>query len=336
MTRCLELARHGTGRVAPNPLVGAVIVLEDKILGEGYHQAYGGPHAEVNAIASVRDKSLLSKCTIYVSLEPCAHHGKTPPCADLLAKHSFNRAVIGCTDSFSEVSGKGIERLKSAGIDVTLGVLESKCREINRHFFTFHEKKRPYILLKWAQTPNNLIDNSEGSSGTVSWITAPETQVKVHGWRSQHQAILVGKNTVTEDNPSLTVRAVEGKNPIRIILDSNLSLDTSVTAMNNEAPTIVFNQVKSVVLETIKFIKVEKMNVQSILDAIYEEGIQSVLVEGGSATIQSFIDTGLWDETRIITGQQKFISGTSAPTLSGEIYKQEVFFKDQINYYWNQ
>ena len=241
MKRCFELALLGSGYVAPNPLVGAVIVYNNTIIGEGFHQNYGEAHAEVNAINSVEDQSLLSDSTIYVSLEPCAHYGKTPPCADLIVKHRFKRVVIGCGDSYNEVDGKGIQRLREHGIEVTAFVLEEEARKINKAFFTFHEKKRPYILLKWAQSSNARIDAKKTSEGEITWISRPEVQPIVHQLRSEYHGILVGKNTVIGDNPSLTVRAVRGKNPVRIVLDSHCEIPKNKKVLSDGHPTIVLN-----------------------------------------------------------------------------------------------
>lgn len=335
MYRCIELALLGQGNVAPNPMVGAVIVHNDKVIGEGYHQQYGEAHAEINAIANVKNEDLLKDSTIYVSLEPCAHTGKTPPCADLLVHHRFKRVVIGCLDSFSLVSGKGIERLKNAGIETVVGCLENECRTLNKHFFAFHEKKRPYILLKWAQTPNGKIDKGR-ADGKVTWISAPETQTMVHTWRKNHQAILVGRNTIERDNPTLTVRAVSGKNPVRIVLDSELVLSKTMNCFNDESKTIVLNRLKSEVIGNVEYIRLEKMTVQSILDALFERNIQSVLVEGGSATLQSFIDTNLWDEVKVITGQVDFEQGTQAPVLNLPVVDEEYFFGDTVKTYHNR
>ena len=336
MQRCLHLASLGKGNVAPNPLVGAVIVYQDRIIGEGFHRNYGEAHAEVNAVNSVEDQSLLSKSTIYVTLEPCAHFGKTPPCADLLVHHQFKKVVIGCMDTFSKVSGKGIERLMKAGIDVTIGILEKECRELNRHFFTYHEQKRPFIYLKWAQTPNGFIDNSSGKKGEVNWISAPETQVKTHLLRAEVQAILVGKNTVLQDNPALTVRAVNGKNPIRVVLDSNLSLPRNLTVFSTEAPTIVLNCTKSFEDENCLGIKLETLSAEKILEVLYEQSIQSVLIEGGKSTLETFINARLWDEAMVIVGQHSFEEGISAPTFHGIPARSESFFGDHIYYYTNR
>ena len=335
MSRCIELALLGQGKVAPNPMVGAVIVHNDRIIGEGYHEKYGEAHAEVNAIANVDDQALLKDATIYVSLEPCAHTGKTPPCADLLVHHQFKRVVIGCLDSFSLVSGKGIERLKNAGIETIAGCLENECRTLNKHFFTFHEKKRPYVMLKWAQTPNGKIDQGL-ANGKVTWISAPETQTKVHTWRKNHQAILVGRNTVERDNPTLTVRAVKGNSPVRVILDSELQLPMTMHCFNGQAPTIILNKLKSELGGTIEYVELEAMSVQSILDALFVKNIQSVLVEGGSATLQSFIDANVWDEAKIIIGQVDFEQGTDAPVLNSSVVDEEQFFGDTIKTFYNR
>lgn len=343
MHRCLEIAKMGKGQVAPNPLVGAVIVLNDTIIGEGYHRNYGEAHAEVNAVNSVQDQSKLSEATIYVSLEPCAHFGKTPPCADLLVHHHFKRVVIGCTDTFDQVSGKGVEKLQNAGIEVEIGVLERECRELNKHFFTFHEKKRPFVFLKWAQTTNGFIDNvgglpvrqQEESPKGVTWISVPEMKTRVHQWRSEHAGILVGRKTVESDNPSLTVREVAGKNPIRIVIDSNAKLNGDLAVFNSEAETLVINSVKSERNGTVEYLKLETINPENILKALYEKGIQSVFIEGGAHTLQSFIDAGLWDEACKITGQTSFESGTKAPQIEGD-FTTELFFGDTLKFYRNK
>lgn len=335
MARCIQLARQGMGRVAPNPMVGAVIVHDGKIIGEGFHEIYGGPHAEVNAVNSVEDPSLLSESTIYVSLEPCAHHGKTPPCADLLVAKQFKRVVIGSRDPFDAVDGKGIERIKAAGIEVRVGVLEKECRELNKRFFTFHEKKRPYVLLKWAQTKNGLMDRGT-NDGTISWISAPETQVLTHTWRAENQSILVGRKTVEHDNPTLTVRAVAGTNPLRIVLDSENTLSSDCNLFNDEAETLIFNKIKDDTRNNIRFIQLEDMRVTSIVSKLYELGIQSVLVEGGRATLQSFIDAKLWDEAKVIIGQHNFEQGTAAPEMNLSPVSSEHFFGDTILTYSNK
>ena len=336
MRRGIELAYLGQGNVAPNPMVGAVIVHQGKIIGEGYHQQYGEAHAEVNAVNSVSDKNILKESTIYVTLEPCAHHGKTPPCADLIVKHKFKRAVIGCTDTFSEVSGKGIERLKVAGIKVEVGCLETECRELNKHFFTFHEQKRPFVFLKWAQTKNGKMDSGEHNQ-QITRISSKESQTLVHTWRNDHQAILVGKQTVLNDDPSLTVRAIKGTNPIRIVLDSNLSLTRTAKVFNSEARTIVLNLKEFSKKNGVEFIQLTEMTPQQILSALTDLNIISVLIEGGAKTLQSFIDSNLWDEAAIIESNHSFEQGTNAPQLDNHLnIKTYEYFEDQIFLYSNK
>lgn len=334
MQRCIDLAKQGIGKVAPNPMVGAVIVLNGKILGEGYHQFYGGNHAEVNAVNNVQDKSLLRDATIYVSLEPCAHFGKTPPCVNLIIEHQFRKVVIGCTDSFSEVSGKGIERLKRAGIEVQLGVLEKECRELNKRFFTFHEKKRPYIILKWAQSKDGFIDKKRDEDDTgINWISSQETQVLVHKWRSEEQSILVGRKTVQNDNPSLTVREVTGRNPLRILIDSQLKTNLDSNIFGDAAPTIILNKIKSEVSGNIEWIKLSELDTASILNVLVEKEIQSVFIEGGSKTLQHFIIDNCFDEARVIVGDTFFKEGLKAPRIPLIPSESFRFSKDEIYIY---
>lgn len=332
MQRGIELALLGQGNVAPNPLVGAVIVHQGKIIGEGYHKKYGEAHAEVNAVNSVLDISLLSEATIYVTLEPCAHVGKTSPCANLIVQHQFKRVVIGCVDSFSAVSGKGIERIRESGIDVTVGCLENECRQLNKHFFTFHEKNRPFVFLKWAQTLDGKIDNGNHNQN-VTRISSEESKTLVHQWRNNHQAILVGRKTVENDNPSLTVRAVFGKNPIRIVLDpkANLALDYNI--FNNEARTFVLNLLKNKTIDNVEYIKLNNLSPISILEKLTELNIISVLIEGGAQTLQSFIDANLWDEAAILQGNVSFEEGTYAAKLNRKSNYSFEYFGDTISMY---
>ncbi len=337
MQRCLDLAQLGSGYVAPNPMVGAVIVLNNEIIGEGFHQKYGEAHAEVNAINSVNDKSLLSEAAIYVSLEPCAHHGKTPPCADLLVAHKFKRVVIGCVDSNELVSGKGIEKLQEAGIDVTLGVLEKECKALNKRFFTYLNKQRPYIVLKWAQTLDGYIDRpreEEITERKINWISAPETQSLVHHWRSQEPAILVGWKTVEHDNPSLTVREVSGKNPLRVIIDSQLNMPQDSTVYNDGDRTVIINKIKTETIGNVELIKLNQINTKNILDVLYNLQISSVFVEGGSSTIQHFLVDGYWDEARVIVGKQTFGDGIKGPRISGTPNKTYTFAGDTVHHYF--
>jgi len=335
MNRCIQLAKLGEGNVAPNPMVGAVIVYGNKIIGEGYHQKYGEPHAEVNAINSVKEKSLLTDSTIYVSLEPCAHFGKTPPCANLIVEHQFKKVVIGSRDPHSKVDGKGILILKENNIEVIIGVLKKECDELNKRFFTFHQKKRPFVVLKWAETKNGKID-SDGNQNAITWISCPESQVFVHQLRKENQAILVGRNTIINDNPSLTIRRIKGRNPVRIIIDSDCSLSEDKSIFNREAKTIVLNKKKNAIEENIEWAKMQKISSLSILEVLFEKGIDSVLIEGGRKTLQSFIDNGLWDEAYQIIGENSFINGTKAPEINHSALKKTSFFKDQIIFYRNK
>jgi diaminohydroxyphosphoribosylaminopyrimidine deaminase/5-amino-6-(5-phosphoribosylamino)uracil reductase len=338
MRRCIELAQLGEGNVAPNPMVGSVIVFNDRILGEGYHEKYGEAHAEVNAIRSVLDKSLLPESTIYVSLEPCSHFGKTPPCVDLILQHNFKRVVIGCQDSYKEVAGKSIQKLKDAGIEVKLGVLEKECVNLNKRFFTFHQKERPYIILKWAQTQDGFIDKKRDAyiDPSINWISSPETQSLVHHWRSQEQAILVGRKTIENDNPSLTVREVEGKNPTRIIIDSQLQISKDSTIFKDGVKTIIFNRLKDETNGCITYKKLKEIDTSNILKALYELNIQSVFIEGGSRTLQYFLVNHVWDEARIIVGKNYFHEGIKAPIMQGVPKFSEKFSDDDIYYYFRK
>lgn len=333
MRRALELAAMGSGNVAPNPLVGAVILHKEQIIGEGYHQKYGEAHAEVNAVNSVKNKELLSESTIYVTLEPCSHHGKTPPCADLLVKHNFKRVVIGCSDSFDQVDGAGIRKLKINNIETSTFVLEDACREMNKIFFTYHEKKRPYIFLKWAQSKDGFLDSDKSHDNEITWISRPEVQPIVHQWRNDYHAILVGKNTIIRDNPSLTVRIVEGVDPIRIVLDSNCELPHDRKVLCDGKKTIIINTVKSEEKGAVTWYKVNSMEASEITKAMYDLGIQSVLIEGGAKTLQSFIDAKLWDETCIIEGQSMMKSGTKSPNFNGNMIETKSVLGDTLKFY---
>lgn len=319
MQRCLELAQLGIGSVAPNPMVGAVIVHNDLIIGEGYHQKYGEAHAEVNAVNSVTDHSLLPESTIYVSLEPCAHFGKTPPCADLIINHQFKRVVIGARDPFAKVDGQGIQRIKNAGIQVDGPVLERQSQELNKRFFTFHQKKRPYVILKWAQTEDGFMDRDRTGVPTVgiNWITQPETKTLVHQWRTQEAAILVGKNTVINDNPQLTARKYEGNNPLRIALDPSLNIPETAAIFDDEAETLIFNcEGRNTQEGSNTWIHVDNCRPRTILAELYARNVQSVIIEGGRLVLDSFIESELWDEARVFTGRVQFESGLRAPKLT--------------------
>lgn len=319
MKRCLEIAQKGLGHAAPNPLVGCVIVLDDKIIGEGYHEQYGKAHAEVNAINSVQDKSLLQKASLYVNLEPCAHFGKTPPCADLIIEHKIPYVVVGTIDPFEHVAGRGIEKLAKAGIGVKTGVLEEECKKLNKRFFMYHENKRPYIILKWAQTSDGFIDIIRNEDGLEKpfRITNDESNTLSHSWRSEEQAIIVGKKTALFDNPKLTVRNTSGKNPLRIAIDRNLVIPSNYFLLDKTTPTLIFTsgEAKSENNLTYKRLDFDAPLLPQILDTLYTEKIQSLIVEGGTQLINSFIQNNLWDEARVFISEQKIENGVNAPAL---------------------
>lgn len=337
MRRCLELASLGSGFVAPNPLVGCVIVWNNLVIGEGFHKQFGGPHAEVNAFDLVEQKELLNESTVYVSLEPCSHQGKTPPCVDLLIANNVKRVVIGCRDSNPIVSGKGIERLKRAGIEVIEGVLEEECRQLNKRFFTFHERRRPYVVLKWAQTLDGFIDRvrNEDNKG-INWVSSELTKTLVHKWRSEEQSILVGRNTIINDNPSLTVREYDGQNPIRIVIDSQLQISQDLNIYSDEAPTLIFNRVKNENKENVEWIKIPETSTTHILEELYKRGISSVFVEGGSRTLQYFIIDNVWDEARVIVGNTKFGDGVKAPIINKIPSDSFKFGEDRVYIYFRK
>jgi diaminohydroxyphosphoribosylaminopyrimidine deaminase / 5-amino-6-(5-phosphoribosylamino)uracil reductase len=314
MQRCLALAKMGAGSTATNPMVGAVLVYEERIIGEGYHRKFGEAHAEVNCINSVTeaDQHLIPQSTMYVSLEPCAHYGKTPPCADLLIARNIRNVVVGCRDPFALVNGKGIEKLQSAGINVTQGILEDQCLRLNKRFFMFHTRKRPYIILKWAQTGDHFIS---GKTGERLLISNAISNRLVHKWRSEEMAIMVGTNTALADDPSLTTRLWPGNQPVRLVMDMQNRLPHTLRLFDGSVPTVVFNRIKHETNNNITYYKVSDENVvRGVLHAIYEMQVTSVMVEGGRRLLQSFIDAGFWDEARVITNQQLFVTtGIPAP-----------------------
>jgi diaminohydroxyphosphoribosylaminopyrimidine deaminase / 5-amino-6-(5-phosphoribosylamino)uracil reductase len=324
MQRCLDLAQLGIGCVSPNPMVGAVIVHNDRIIGEGYHRKYGEAHAEVNAVNQVLEKfddseELLKQSTIYVSLEPCAHYGKTPPCADLIIKHHIPKVIVGCRDPFEQVNGKGIEKLKETGVEVITGVLEDECRWLNRRFFTRVQSHRPYIILKWAQTEDGFFAPDDGSQ---YWITGDESRRMVHQWRAEEDAILVGKNTAMIDNPQLNVRYAEGKSPKRIVIDRKLQLRKDLHLFDQSVETLIFNEIKMDIDGKNKYIALEDFEryvPQYIVFQLYLQDIQSVIIEGGAGTLNAFIEAGLWDEARIFTGAVSLKQGIRAPLINGKI-----------------
>ncbi|MEO8582212.1 MAG: bifunctional diaminohydroxyphosphoribosylaminopyrimidine deaminase/5-amino-6-(5-phosphoribosylamino)uracil reductase RibD [Flavitalea sp.] len=327
MRRCIELAAMGAGKVAPNPMVGAVLVHNQKIIGEGYHKVYGGPHAEVNCLnsVSVENQHLVPSSTIYISLEPCAHHGKTPPCADLIIHNKIPRVIVGCRDPFTEVDGKGIEKLLAAGVDVTTGILEDECKKLNKRFLTFHTSHRPYIILKWAQTKNKII----GVKKKRLYITGSVTNRLVHKWRSEESSILIGTNTAAADDPQLSNRLWTDNSPVRIVIDKELHLPASLQLLNGSVKTIVFNTIRHEQVGNILYYQVANdVNlVHQIVHALHQLNILSVIVEGGATLLQSFIDENLWDEARIITNQEIISEvGITAPVLSQSriVYYEEL------------
>ena len=324
--RCIEVAKNGLGSTRPNPMVGSVIVHNNKIIGEGYTSSYGSNHAEVNAIKSVINKDLLKEATLYVTLEPCSHFGKTPPCSDLIIKHQIPNIVIGCIDNNEKVAGKGIKKLKSTGCNVIVGVLENECKNHHKRFFTYHNKKRPYIILKWAETTDNFIAPAIQKEQKPIWITNKVSRQLVHKWRAEEQAILVGTNTVIKDNPSLTTRDWVGQNPIRIVIDKDNKLSKDHSVFNNESETITITK------NNIDF----SGNIcKQICDILYLKNINSVIIEGGSKTLQTFIDENLWDEARVFTGSINFKEGIKAPMFSGTLISEENINTDILKIYKN-
>ena len=333
MKRCIELARKALGNTYPNPLVGSIIVHNSLIIGEGFHQKSGENHAEINAINSVEKKDLLKESTIYVSLEPCSHFGKTPPCANKIIETGFKKVVIGTLDSHEKVNGKGKKLIEEAGIEVVSGVLEKECQELNKRFFTFHRKKRPFIILKWAESGDGFLDQDFKPTQIGNSLT----KQFVHQLRSEEHAILVGTNTALTDNPALTTREITGRNPVRILIDFELKVPLNFNLYNNEAPTLIFNAIKDSEEKNIRFIKIEKENfVENLMTKLYENQIQSVIVEGGSFTLQQFIDAGIWDAAIIIKNENlKLCNGTKAPEFHHENFNTKSFRDNIIEFHKN-
>ncbi|MDR0659403.1 MAG: bifunctional diaminohydroxyphosphoribosylaminopyrimidine deaminase/5-amino-6-(5-phosphoribosylamino)uracil reductase RibD [Prevotellaceae bacterium] len=328
MRRCLELADNGAGYVAPNPSVGAVVVYDGRIIGEGYHQRYGEKHAEVNAIASVKNKSLLKQSVMYVSLEPCSHQGKQPPCCDLIIHCGISKVVIATEDPNPLVAGTGIQRLREVGIDVQVGLLKEKAQEQNRRFFTYQMEKRPYIILKWAQSSDGFIDKNRDINTPPEWLTGPLGQLLVHRWRTEEPAIMVGANTVIRDNPQLTARKWVGKNPLRVVFDKDLSLSKTAAVFNRQASTLVFTYAEKFDIKEypasveIQPISLTKDMDEQLLIELYKRNIQSVFIEGGGKILNRFINKGLWDEARIFTASKELKDGLRAPSISGVLVEK--------------
>lgn len=338
MQRAIDLATKGTRSAYPNPSVGAVIVFDDKIIGEGYTDVYGGPHAEVNAINSVKNKELLSKATLYVTMEPCSHYGKTPPCANLIINHNIPRIYIGCIDTFSEVSGRGVEILQKANKEVYVGVLEEECLNLHKRFLNFCNKQKPYVVLKWAETKDGFIDIDRKvtsiDDAKPTWISNELSRQKVHQIRAVEHAIMVGTNTALKDNPTLTTRTYGGENPVRILIDRNLKVPENYNLYDGSVKTIVFTEKQSsnnkVVFKQIDF---SRDVVSQVLNELYIEKIQSVLVEGGKQLLTSFIDAGLWDEANVFVGNSTFKSGVTAPSISKNPAKESVIGNNVLKLY---
>ena len=338
MQRCMELASHGFGLTKTNPLVGSVIVHEGKIIGEGYHHEYGGPHAEVMAIRQVKDKTLLKNSTIYINLEPCSHYGKTPPCSVLIQKHEIPRVVISNSDPFPSVSGRGISFLKNAGIDVTVGVLEEEGEFLNRRFLTFHRKKRPYIILKWAETLDGYIDISrqEGDPVGTNWITDEVSRTLVHKWRSEEAGLMVGTNTIIADNPKLNVRRWTGCSPLRITFDRNGRIPENAFIFDNSQDTLVFSTMHDKFSGKLNSIMIDHdTSLDVILSELYDQKIQSVMVEGGREIHEAFIKENLWDEARVFKGKMEFSQGVKAPRINNLPHEIVDFQGSELSVYYN-
>lgn len=339
MGRCFELARKGLGLTRTNPLVGCVLVHRDRIIGEGYHYEFGGPHAEVNAIRSVEDPSLLSESTLYCNLEPCAHHGKTPPCSTLIRQKGIRRVVVSNLDPFPSVNGQGVSQMEEAGVEVQTGCLSDEGHMLNRRFFHFHNWKRPYVILKWAQTQDRFMDlvREPGDPVGTHWITDDVSRTLVHKWRSEESAIMVGTNTVITDNPRLNIRRWTGDNPVRITLDRNGRLPADARILDGTQETIVFTGVPGKYKGRIRSIHVDpSYHLEDMMEELYDQQILSVLVEGGAELHGSFLQSGLWDEARIFTGKMSFSQGVKAPEMAGDPVKKLVFNGTILELFLNQ
>lgn len=332
MRRALQLACNGAGNVSPNPMVGAVIVAGSKIIGEGWHRKFGQGHAEVNAVASVSDRDLLRDCTVYVTLEPCSHYGKTPPCAKLLVDCGVPRVVVGCVDPFREVSGRGVKMLRDAGVEVAVGVLENECRQLNRRFFTAHTTGMPWVLLKWAQTADGFIDRFRNNSAEKPVvISTPLTRLLVHRERSLYDAIVVGANTVMLDNPSLDNRYWSGSSPLRVVLDRRLSLPATSRVLTDGRPTIIYNAVRDGSEGAVTYVKINTDEPASWLRDLYSRGVTSVMVEGGASIIGYMVAAGAWNEARIETSPIIAGTGIVAPMVDGEVVDNLKFGDNYVN-----
>lgn len=331
MQRALELARLGAGTVSPNPLVGCVIVADGKIIGEGWHKKYGEAHAEVNAVNEARDKTMLAEATLYVNLEPCSHQGKTPPCADLLIRHHIKKVVIANLDTHPLVAGNGIKKLRDTGIEVITGVLQKEGRVLNRRFFTFVEKQRPFIVLKWAETADRFIAHENYES---KWISKDYSRQLVHRWRAEEDAVLVGTRTASHDNPKLNVRDWSGRNPTRVVIDRFLRLNANLNLFDQSQPTLCYNLLKHEEHNNLKLIRIPEENFwQEMIHDLYHRNIQSVMVEGGGQTLGTFIEGGWWDEARIFRSHRSFGKGIPAPLIRGHLHSESRIMDDHLFVY---
>jgi diaminohydroxyphosphoribosylaminopyrimidine deaminase/5-amino-6-(5-phosphoribosylamino)uracil reductase len=339
MQRCIDLAQNGIGRVAPNPMVGSVVVYRDKIIGEGYHKVYGGAHAEVNAINSVKNEQLLPESTLFVTLEPCSHSGKTPPCSDLIIQKKIKHVVIGTSDPYPQVAGRGIERLRNAGVEVTVGIMDEACRLLNKRFFVFHGQKRPYIILKWAESADGFIDIVRQPSTPVgpNWISNSVSRILVHKWRSVEQAIVAGTNTIIYDNPALTTRYWPGNSPLRVVLDKSGRIPSTARVFDGSVKTIVFTVTSAESKDNLMFIPADFTRdvLQQVLGYLHKNNLQSLMVEGGRKLLQSFIDQNLWDEARVFKGKSLFREGVQAPVLKAPIQSSQKILNDTLLIYSN-
>lgn len=335
--RCLELGQKGIGSTRPNPSVGAVLVVDGQIIGEGFTSPYGGSHAEVNAISSVKDEELLTKATMYVTLEPCSHFGKTPPCSDLIIRKGIPKVVIGCIDTNSLVAGRGVKKLEEAGCEVVVGVLEEECKEHHKRFFTFHNKKRPYIILKWAESQDGFIAPEKREAREPVWITNERSRQLVHKWRTEEHGILVGTTTVVADNPKLNVRNWEGQDPVRIVIDRELKIDLNSHVYDQSVKTIFITGKEKESKDNLIFENVDfsKPLAHQICQILHKQNIQSLIVEGGTHTLITFIEEGLWDEARVFTGEVKFENGVKSPTLEKEAVEMIEIGEDTLKMYKN-
>lgn len=341
MKRCNELALQGLGRTYPNPMVGSVIVHDGRIIGEGYHHTIGEAHAEVNAIQSVKDKSLLRDSTLYVNLEPCSHHGKTPPCSNFIVDQEIPRVVIGIGDPSDKVSGKGIDIMKRGGCDVRTGLLEEECLEVNKRFFTLHEKQRPYIILKWAQTIDGFIDKDRGPNDPIqpNWITNQQSKRVVHKWRAEEQAILIGSVTALKDNPQLNVREWSGEHPLRFLLDRDFDVNENYRIIHDDLPSVVYvdqsvpeKKLSAMERYAVEFVRLDfsRNILNQLMEDLYKREISSIIIEGGGYTLNHFISMDLWDEARIFVGDKIFHKGVKAPDFPSAEYEKFDFEETRL------